>query len=806
LPASGVFVEASLPSGYAAYANTDEQGMYFIEGMTPGTGIQVLAYHPRTSDVRVTATADIVDAQETVLPDLSFQVMAKIEGWVRDEKGRGLNGAQVHVAPVGEAHACTNSSDVLGQQGTDTDGHYLIDEVQPGRALTVSAGFGFICQEQNREITTLAQGEARQLPDFVYVGGGETGALTLHLIDTAGKSFVVPDGIDLFHEYECGALYFTVSSLDGMQVKSYLAPDVRYVGIVPGTYSAQLSLSWQCATMTFDSASVTIAPEDDVNLGVSIPMVHGRVLDDKGNAVPYPSVSFVIVSPDGKQSETYFAKTNSQGDYLIIAPSFMTGTYSLRVESGWRGNDLEVPVSLTGNLTSSKPALTLDVMLPPTATVVGTVRTASGAVPSSGGVYVMPEGGRQFQTMRDLSSGAFSISGLPAGKHFIEVVAVDPAYVTQSISTSSTAKGYSYVELPVTVPSGTSFVNMGQSKLAGFGTLEVTARDAAGALLPNQNVYLVQTRFGAPSLSYILTYNKLTGSNGKATFIVPENTYGVASRSAGAYDAVAGGYAEASVKAGQTSTATINVKDGLFLGGDSAYAYRSGSLTSADGVVYTPNINDRLIVSGQSHAYGYYDGPLLSIDGIPAPTTYGVRLLNNSREWLYGPFFKGDGLVVKRRVYVPDSGGFVRVVDTVTNTGTAAVNVRMSQTAPSRIGFDVQLSPQGSGNTSVVYSGGQYQDTIGVAYSDGVSALMPVTTLLAAPYDSYWDGSVLLDWRNSVGAGQTMSIVHFHVLGDNDPVSVQGKIQMLVNKTMPGMFDGLTTQERSDIRNFTISQ
>jgi hypothetical protein len=132
------------------------------------------------------------------------------------------------------------------------------------------------------------------------------------------------------------------------------------------------------------------------------------------------------------------------------------------------------------------------------------------------------------------------------------------------------------------------------------------------------------------------------------------------------------------------------------------------------------------------------------------------------------------------------------VLDTFTNQSDGDVTVNVGMTAPSRQGAVVDVAPSSVGNNYLIYE----SPLVSVVYGDSVGTLKPKVSILG--------NSELLNWRVTVPARGSVSLMHFHILSAPDLASAQDMSERIVNKTMQNMTEGLSSNDKQSIKNFSI--
>lgn len=208
-----------------------------------------------------------------------------------------------------------------------------------------------------------------------------------------------------------------------------------------------------CALLALAGCSKSSSPTTTASPQSNTATVTGRITAaDTGRPLADVSVSFV--KPDGT-AEGGAVSTDAEGRY---SHSIAAGSYQVLVNSatevkplGWNGYP---PVWTNGDLTGAKKATiavatgqstTYDLALPPVRNCPGTVRAASGSLPSSGGYISAAIFGSDaiFASLPIPPNGSFTFP-LPDGDY--QIIAGGPG-LGQAVSSKVTVAG-----APVTIP------------------------------------------------------------------------------------------------------------------------------------------------------------------------------------------------------------------------------------------------------------------------------------------------------------------------------------------------------------------
>lgn len=224
-------------------------------------------------------------------------------------------------------------------------------------------------------------------------------------------------------------------------------------------------------------------------------------------------------------------------------------------------------------------------------------------------------------------------------------------------------------------------------------------------------------------------------------------------------------------------------------------------VTLSDGLNYIWDFQNKGGINRGSNAV--FDGAFLNLD-LPnvtqAQESLGGRMFTLSGDSRYF-----QDIALSRSVYVPDNAGWVRFVDTATNTGDTAkfYNFRIY----SDFGADVrtQIAASGDGNLTLGLNddwaliNGTDAPSVGVVWgNDSADALTPTEAWLA-------NDDLAVSWTVTLQPGETLSILHF-ALQDHDETRLQSNIDALSGELTAEMLAGLDFDTMDSIANFDLGE
>jgi hypothetical protein len=189
----------------------------------------------------------------------------------------------------------------------------------------------------------------------------------------------------------------------------------------------------------------------------------------------------------------------------------------------------------------------------------------------------------------------------------------------------------------------------------------------------------------------------------------------------------------------------------------------------------------------------------MTIDGAAPVCRVSLLLEDNRQQVVAGP--ESDGRVtVTRKTFVPASGSFVRMVDSVTNPTASDVTITMLVTAtlPSSTSTHVVVAPAAASPYAVTDGGGR--PALAHVFGGNGAAVSP-----SAVHVADGDSRLSYGWTVTIPAGQTISVMHFSEQHDvSDSAGAAAAAQALSALTVPDALAGLTNEERARIINFRV--
>jgi len=518
--------------------------------------------------------------------------------------------------------------------------------------------------------------------------------------------------------------------------------------------------------------TVIIQEGVDVEVSPVLSVVHGLVTHPEGGSV---GNGWYYI--EDSAASYHYGNTEVDGRFRAIG--IPAGPLRINVTD----NDSGLQVQGTGDLQNAGGLLEINVTMPDSGTVRGTVRDAGGAPVAQALIDLRNATGDMYRTAETDAAGVYVVPRMLLGPFVISARKSGTALFTGGSGTLATHGDDVTVDLHLPVP----------------GAITGELRDAQNAVLAGQCVELRAQRvgFGFDELGVVIE----TG---------PAGEYSIAEASPGsylvsAYTCVAadeGAIAEVTVMQGQTSNAPLTWGTALSL--PRQFVDPVSGLTQDIGA--NGNFSSWLMPDYLNHAFE--SSPHLTVAQPGQPQMwFPWRMMNSAsdagRTFDLGPALMGD-LSIRRRIHVPVAGGHVRVLESVTNlsgspiTPTIAIDGEHASGAllfPAAPALPLHHAVQATNDP------GAFSAPSVAAYVFGSAGAAHATSV---DFQS-GRGSFRYHWAPTIAPGQTVSMLHYWLVGDPAATtSVQQRAEAMSNLVAPGMFDGLSAAERARIINFQV--
>ncbi|MBB3122420.1 carboxypeptidase-like regulatory domain-containing protein [Pseudoduganella violacea] len=450
------------------------------------------------------------------------------------------------------------------------------------------------------------------------------------------------------------------------------------------------------------------------------------------------------------------------------------GPFELFAQEGESG--LSVTVNGVG---AASGTVKLDVVLPPSATVSGKVLDNAGRALAKAAVYARSSGLPSFDRYTETDAeGKYRLEQLALGQ--VAVLAQDVQTSLLATGALSLSSDQQQAALDLALPSDVA-------ALEG----KVVAADGSAPVADAPVTFATSRSFALADSIWVQTK---TDSAGKFTLpVLPVGPYQVVAADPAnpelvgmnVGNALAGPAAQTEVRLG-----TALAAESRLLGqGQSFYKLGcAGQLTEARAV-------------GNEGSEWFASFFLLDVDGINFPCLAGVSASADKRELTYGPI-RMNNVQVKRRVFSPETGGYLRTIDTFSNAGSNPVTIKVNIGTPEfNNGMALRVNPA---NTSYRYAVLDYPP-FALAFGGAGAPENQPSYLVLTPRGgpNFTDLGVAYRRTLTVPAGASVSLMHYSVLSA-DVAAAGAMAEALSNNSAPSMFDQIEAAEKATIINFKV--
>ena len=733
-------------------ARTDANGQYTVTSVPAGRTLNISAQHPTNNVLRRRVTAQIASDGATLVQDLALPALATLRVTVLREDQTPLPGAQVDVRD-------SRSTSFRSGGTTDASGIVSIANVLEGAFIVRADLSGTFA---GSTAATLVQGDDGQIvPVTIHapVRGTIQGTITAGDGRTP-VAFAFVEGINV----DSGARVVTASAnTAGFYTLTNVPTGVsgiRVVAHAPTNFA------------TTAERTVTYQAGDTVTVDLTLPLsvITGRVLLPDGVTPVANASAFATQLQSDGRLKTYTSGGASQGTYFIydVPPGPVTVT----------GQDSTTGLfaSVAGTLVDAVTPLVADVVLPGSGAVTGTIRAANGQPVPTARVAVLSDGLRFVRSVTADASGVYTVPS----------VAVGPVWTQACLTTTQQCRvGAGLV--PAVGASAT--VDM---TLPDVGAVAGTVFAADGVTPVAGGSALLENVANAGPLSTGFRRSVTTDTSGQFTVSgVPEgpvNVIGLSSDGAGIGSGV--------VSAGTTSTVNAIIGTAVRL---------NFNLDGTDGFRYDVSCDGSISDGGTPDGAlrDAYDGAFrLIVAGSSSPCVSAALVQQNGRELRFATGTT-QILQVARRVFVPDTGGFARFLEIISNPTDVArtVTVQVDSNFGSDSSTHVVVAPSDTGNHYYVTDAQGRCCNPSIAHVIGGGG--PVTSTTIGVVEG--NDAVSTSWRATVPAHGTIIVMHFAVQrGIANAGDAQVEADLLSTLSDPLALSGLSTAERQQIVNFVV--
>ena len=781
-PASGTTVRLYYPDadglgGYELYAYTNANGEYEFADAEAGRAFNVIAQHPNNYNLTREVSNQVVQGGQTLTVDISFPPSASLRVTVNKTDGTPMHGARISV----------RDSESNGQQrdagNTDENGVVVIDDVAVGDFTVTAFIYVYDGGEGTREVYvgtargTLVASNQGQTVDVLItevVGGtvqvnvrraGQPRPGVYVRLWNVSTDTVANQG----YTDEQGAVTFT---------------DVR-VGEQGFRVAAETQYGNAEATGSFAT------PGESVTVNLTLPggFVSGRVLYADGTT-PVPNASvWATQELDGSQ-QVYYGNSGDDGSYTI--EGVRAGDFTLYAQP--QGSALTGTAA--ANLSDESAAFASDITLPPSGTVRGTVRNAAGQS-LAGALVTMTSADSQseMQVWAD-EHGVYQFARSALGDFYVQ--ARDTSTNVFGSAGGTLAADGETVTADINIP---ATMTLSGNVFAANGTTP----------LSNARVYIESFSNGGAAGRYVRLV--VANSAGKYTATgVPAGLLRVTA--AHPNNQALLGEAHTTLVAPGPATLNVNLGNVVNVGDIQ-------TLAGADGLRYQFYGGGEMVGGGTEDERllsPYYSAFALTfqnywsygnrVEGLWVPT---ASVEDGGREYAFGNDTVG-GLLVRRKLFVPEGGGFARYLEILQNpTGkpiTILVGVDSWFGYPDDSNddalFNVLVNPSETGNTFALTEFNQpgSRPMLAHVFAGPGARLSPNPVEVG---NEEHRGFSRYRLKLTVPAGQTMILMHFTAQQEpGDAAPARARAEALVSLSDPHALDGMSEEERAAVYNFQV--
>ena len=770
LPVSGSFVEVLNATDLVRLASmtTGVTGAYSFSNLLAGSqGVIVRAHAPIDTSIIVDRTHTFTGVGQTAQIDLPLPIRrGRIDGQVVSTTG-GVPLPSVTV----QVFAAANPNFALGSRVTDQNGVFTFDGLYVRDGAFIVRAYSAVTVDQTGTFT--ASDVVVPLTIQIPVRPTQFTAKVMAADEATG----IPSVYVELYSAEGSFLNWTYTDVNGVaDFGTVLLPDNGVLRAYHQQYPDNHMVEVPFA----------VEPDGQMQVLATLPLsiVRGRVTFNDGTGVS--NLSLFIRSPgeldgDGGGSPTrYAAWTDADGNYLVFGPPVGAMVVTAQDQSSGLSKVVDAMV------TALHVPVTVDIALPPTGSVRARVLDADGTPRSNVQVVLLSENVAYDRYEYSGADGIVRFDYVPLGSAALQAAdysGPDARYASG---------GVTLVDAGATVAIDLRFAPMVM--------LQGTITNAAGTPLSSAQVHLESFASTGP-LGYFNAW-LTSDENGHYQREVPAGVVHVTPyRYDEAQSRYEHGYATTVVPA---AGATLDVSL-------TEYEQFNVNLDGADGFRYDIRSDGAVSDGGRvdgSIEDAYDTAMELVIDDDEFCCSDWPRFELDRRQVVLGPS-RTEPLIVTRKVFVPEAGGFARYLELLSNPSSVARSVRV------RVQTDV-----GAGSTSrVVVAPLSTGHTYAVTNEDpedggGRPAIAHVFNGPGAPvavtYSDFRDeeDDMYYEWRVVVPPGETIALMHFTAQRDTDPASGEAaavaQAEALVSLSDPLALEGLTPLERSQIVNFAI--
>jgi hypothetical protein len=759
-------------NNYVTSTNADSTGHYEFLVLPASQELTIKVPNPITSVYSVVRLT--LSPGESATRNIQIQGTGSIHGVLSRSSGGGIANTYVSASYVyDEVNNYTTSANGY----TNETGEYSIANLPVGRLINVSATVdtGFTSKTVDGTVTLSAAGEDALLNLTANITGGSLVIQTVGTDNEAIESFISNIQVQAANGESAYKYYVATGA----------ASSVVFDGVPVGNATISGTLGYSIPL----SSNVNIVEGQQAVAVFRIPVIKGVVKTFEGVTITNPSVQIVgsdgatryaeygssefasVAVPVSAMSSALSVRSQSTSSSSSVAGTYKVygvpaGEYTLTAEAAGSG----LSKTVTGNFVNIDEPLVADVTLPPAATVTGTFRNKANQPVPYATVYVRSSGLDLDRYAQTDENGIYRVDQLTLGN----ITVFGQENETGLIATGTGTLTSSLSVVIIDIKADNSL------RVTGLVTDNGVPIQGASVYLKSVNVY---GAFG------VVSQYATTDTSGKYEFL---------NAPAGDFRIQATNYSKVGASQITTGVADSIKTVDIALGNAVSFSY---NLSASDS---TYNISGRGEITSTElrlpnniyRNYSSYQYLLVDNTFFPFQDFAYVDTSNGSRE-LVLPSASLAKLETTRRVYMPETGGYVRYVDSFKNANNSNVTVQI-KISSYLYATEALVSPvQSNGRFAILSrSGGTIWGDVfagnnaSVTVSADFQPSLPTTTT----------------WNLTIPAGQTVSLMHFvFQRGPTDTAGAQAQAESLANLTQVGMLDGLSASDKSNIKNFSIT-
>jgi hypothetical protein len=166
------------------------------------------------------------------------------------------------------------------------------------------------------------------------------------------------------------------------------------------------------------------------------------------------------------------------------------------------------------------------------------------------------------------------------------------------------------------------------------------------------------------------------------------------------------------------------------------------------------------------------------------------------------------GLQTLRKIFSPVEGGFVRMMDTITNTTNSPIKATIAQSSQMSWGEanTVLVDPATTNNAYVVFQHYRSSYPPVAMIFGGLNTFLGqavVNSVFVPQGPNYFDTYVNYQWELTIPAGQTIVLLNYSLTNPDSGTATQAA-DSLAKGTTAHQFDSMSDTEKQQTVNFTI--